>query len=297
MFFIEKTPFFLIKSDDKPRNYTWFHGQYKEVCPVKDLPWLTFLFDISVNMYKIGTTLKTRTNNMKIKKILFLVALLSTVSYSSPISWLFSHTNKETLGSPSWFQRQTEIIHNVAPSIDPRVLHLSLLAYTKARMKGFDQKELLTVIDYSKPSTEKRLWVFDLKHGRTLFHTWVSHGKNTGDTIAKSFSNKPGSLKSSIGVFVTEYVPYMGGNGYSLRMRGMEPGINDKAYERDIVFHGAWYVNSDTIKRYGKVGRSWGCPAVDDKTAQALIDTIKENTVVFAYYPDRNWLAHSQYLT
>lgn len=235
---------------------------------------------------------------MNSKKILFLFAIFCSVAgYSSPLSWLFSHPNREPFGTRQWLAKQIQILKADARNIDTKVLQLSLVAYMKARKKGFDSKQLLTVIDYSKPSSEKRLWVFDLKHGRTLFNTWVSHGKNSGDVNAKSFSNQNGSLKSSLGVFVTDMVPYEGGNGYSLRMRGLEPGVNDKAYERDIVFHGAWYVNADTIKRFGKVGRSWGCPAVSDKTAHSLIDTIKEDTVVFAYYPDKKWLSQSQYLT
>ena len=193
---------------------------------------------------------------MKVKKTLFLLALLCTASYSSPLSWLFSHPNHEAFGTPQWLEREKQILRAEASNIDPTVLHLSLVAYMKARKKGLDNKQLLTVIDYSKPSTEKRLWVFDLKNGRTLFNTWVSHGKNSGDINANSFSNRSGSLKSSIGVFVTDYVPYVGGNGYSLRMRGLEPGVNDKAYDRDIVFHGAWYVNADTIKKYGKIGQA-----------------------------------------
>jgi L,D-transpeptidase catalytic domain len=112
----------------------------------------------------------------------------------------------------------------------------------------------------------------------------------------KNVSNIPGSLKSSIGVFVTDRGPYIGGNGYSLRMRGLEDGINDNAYRRDIVIHGAWYVNADTIRRYGAIGRSWGCPAVSDSTAKSLIDTIKENTLIFAYYPDKHWLSRSKYV-
>ena len=91
--------------------------------------------------------------------------------------------------------------------------------------------------------------------------------------------------------------PYQGGNGYSLRMRGLEQGVNDKAYDRDIVFHGAWYVNPDTIRKYGQLGRSWGCPAVREDLAKPLIDTIKEQTVVFAYYPDKKWLSHSKFLS
>lgn len=232
---------------------------------------------------------------MKIKQILILL-LIPTIGFTSPFSWLFAHPNTEPYGTKAWFEKQVQIIQAQASTLDSKVLRYSLKAYMNVRKKGMDNKQLLTIIDYSKPSTEKRLWVFDLKSGRELFHTWVSHGKNTGDVNSTSFSNKPGSLKSSFGVFVTDSSPYMGGNGYSLRMRGLEAGVNDKAYDRDIVFHGAHYVNSASIKRYGRIGRSWGCPAVDEKMAKPLINTIKENTVVFAYYPDHNWLSHSKYL-
>lgn len=233
---------------------------------------------------------------MKIKHFLFLFALLGICGFEWPFSGLFSHPNPESPGTRAWLNKEMQILHSQASNLDSQVLRLSLIAYMKTRQKGYDNKQLLTVIDYSKPSTEKRLWIFDLKRGKALFNTWVSHGKNSGGVTANSFSNVPGSLKSSIGVFVTDSVPYMGGNGYSLRMRGLEPGFNDNAYRRDIVFHGAWYVNPATIRRYGQVGRSWGCPAVDDSKAHSIIDTIKENTVVFAYYPDSRWLSHSQYL-
>ncbi len=183
-----------------------------------------------------------------------------------------------------------------ARDLDPEVLRLSLRAYSKARNQGLDEKQLLTIIDFSKPSSERRLWVLDLKHNRVLFDTWVSHGKNSGELNATSFSNQGGSLKSSIGVFVTTGKPYVGGEGYSLRIRGLERGINDNAYRRDIVFHGAWYVSPDVIRRYGQLGRSWGCPAVNDKLAPRLIDTIKENTLVLMYYPDRRWLQQSNYV-
>lgn len=233
---------------------------------------------------------------MKIKKILFLLALLGLAGFDWPFTGFFSHPNPETPGTKAWLDKQVQIIQAQATNIDPKVLRLSLLAYMKARQQGHDNKQLLTVIDYSKPSTERRLWIFDLKRGKTLFNTWVSHGKNSGGVQATSFSNTHGSLKSSIGVFTTEYVPYVGSNGYSLRMRGLEPGVNDNAYSRDIVFHGAWYVNPATIRKYGQVGRSWGCPAVDENKARSIIDTIKANTLVFAYYPDKNWLSKSRYL-
>ncbi len=232
---------------------------------------------------------------MKIKHIIFSFALLGLFGFIWPFSWLFSNPNPEKIGTSAWINKQVQIIESQTSNIDAKVLRLSLQAYIKARQKGYDNKQLLTVIDYSKPSSERRLWVFDLKKGHTLFNTWVSHGKNSGGMSANSFSNSPGSLKSSLGVFVTDK-PYIGGKGYSLRMRGLERGVNDNAYRRDIVFHGAWYVNPDTIRRYGQVGRSWGCPAVSTDTARSLIDTIKENTVVFAYYPDRKWLNRSEFL-
>jgi len=224
-----------------------------------------------------------------IKRTLFCIILLGLISASWPFSWLFSHPNPEAFGTKSWLNKEYEILHAAAPTLDDKVLRLSLTAYMRARKQGYDSKQLLTVIDYSKPSTDKRLWVFDVKKGKVTLHTWVSHGKNSGNVQANSFSNTNGSLKSSIGVFVTDE-PYMGGNGLSLRMTGLEKGVNDNAYRRNIVFHGAPYIGNN------RTGRSWGCPAVKTDTIKSLVDTIKGNTVVFAYYPDRNWLRNSRFL-
>lgn len=229
-------------------------------------------------------------------KIAFLLFIISLLGFTWPFEWQESRPNPERFGTKTWLEKQVKILEASTDGISANLLRLSLKAYVKAHKSGLVDNDLLTVIDYSKPSSERRLWVFDLKHGRTLFHTWVSHGKNTGDTYATSFSNKPGSLKSSLGVFITDVQPYFGGNGYSLRMRGLEAGINDNAYDRDIVIHGASYVSSDTIRHYGRAGRSWGCPAVGNALAKPIIDKIKSHSVVFAYYPDRNWLSHSKYL-
>jgi hypothetical protein len=196
----------------------------------------------------------------------------------------------------AWIQNQINSIDAQAYNINQKVLKLCLIVYENARHEGLDRKQLLTIIDYSKPSTERRLWVVDMKHSKVLFNTWVSHGKNSGDIMATSFSNAPGSLKSSLGVFVT-VTPYTGGNGYSLRLMGLERGFNDNALRRSIVFHGAWYVDPKVIKEYGELGRSWGCPAVSPATVRPLINTIKDNTLVVAYYPDRNWLRNSAFLT
>jgi hypothetical protein len=177
------------------------------------------------------------------------------------------------------------------------VLKVGLIAYVNAQDKGITSSQLLTIIDYSKPSIERRLWVIDLKKTKVLFNTWVSHGKNSGKINPTSFSNQIGSLKSSIGVFQTTGAPYFGMYGYSLRLIGLENGINDKALERYIVFHGASYVHPDVIKKYGVLGRSWGCPAVSEETVRPLINTIKDKSLVVMYYPDRNWINNSSFLT
>lgn len=198
-------------------------------------------------------------------------------------------------GSSQWIRQEIHSLYSEASNLNPKVLEAGLKAYLKAREEGRDRKGLLTIIDYSRPSTERRLWVIDLKRNRVLFNTWVSHGKNSGRVVPTAFSNQNGSLKSSLGVFVTGET-YMGGNGYSLRMKGLEPGINDNAYSRDIVIHGAWYATGDVAKRYGQLGRSWGCPAVSQKVAKPLIDTIRDDTVVLAWYPDSRWLKQSSWV-
>ena len=235
---------------------------------------------------------------MKIIKFLLLPFLILTLcGFTSPLSWLFMPANHEPYGTTEWLNKEMQILQAQASNIDANVLRLSLVAYLNAQRRGYiDRKQLLTVIDFSKPSNERRLWVFDLARGRALYNTWVSHGKNSGGVNATSFSNSIGSLKSSLGLYLTEE-PYTGGVGYALRLRGLEPGVNDNAYRRDIVVHGAWYVNTDTIRRYGQIGRSWGCPAVGSDLARPLINTIKDHTLLFAYYPDRSWLSHSQFLT
>jgi hypothetical protein len=234
---------------------------------------------------------------MKIRHYFYLLSLFGILGFTWPFSWLFPlYYHNEKIGSPAWFLKETQLIKQEAQNINEKVLQLSLIAYSNAAKKGLLKNDLLTVIDYSKPSSEKRLWVFDLNKGKTLFNTWVAHGKNSGTLVANSFSNVPGSLKSSFGIFLTDKKPYMGGNGYSLRLYGLERGINHNAYNRDIVIHGAWYADGNIIKKYGQLGRSWGCPAVSETLAKSLIDTIKQNTLIFAYYPDKKWLKNSTFL-
>jgi hypothetical protein len=141
---------------------------------------------------------------------------------------------------------------------------------------------VLTVIDYSRPSTEPRLWVLDLVSRVVVQHELVAHGQGSGENFATSFSNDEGSHKSSLGLFVTGDA-YMGHNGYSLQLRGLDPGVNDHAFARDVVIHGAGYVSEAVARTLGRIGRSWGCPAVRPAIAQQLIVQIKGGTVLFAY--------------
>lgn len=181
-------------------------------------------------------------------------------------------------------------------SLDRHVLDLALDASRCAVSGGaVANPGTLTIIDYSKPSTESRLWVLDLQTHSVLFNELVAHGQGTGDNLAVEFSNTPDSHKSSLGLFVTED-PYVGKHGYSLRLNGLDRGFNDRARERAIVLHGAPYVSEQFSKSAGRLGRSWGCPAVREIVARKLIDRVKGGSLVFAYYPDQEWLQSSQFL-
>ena len=143
---------------------------------------------------------------------------------------------------------------------------------------------IISIIDFSEPSNKKRLFVIDLKHYKVLFNTLVAHGRNTGREWATSFSNQNSSFKSSPGFYITRET-YEGHNGYSLKLDGMERGINDNAYERGIVMHGAAYVCDDLANAQGFIGRSQGCPAVPVQVSRPIINTIKNGTCLFVYHP------------
>lgn len=194
-------------------------------------------------------------------------------------------------GSPS----AGDLAH-LAPAADPNVLELALGAMRCAQADGIGEgASRLAVIDYSRSSLEPRLWVFDLAADRLLYQELVAHGQGSGGDVPNRFSNDDGSHASSLGLFVTRDT-YIGHNGYSLRMDGLEHGINDAAMQRAIVMHGAAYVNADAGKRMGRLGRSWGCPALRAAIAKPIIDVLKDGQFVFSYYPDQDWLARSALL-
>lgn len=151
---------------------------------------------------------------------------------------------------------------------------------------------IVSIVDLSQPSNKKRLYIIDLENRKILFNTYVSHGKNSGDLFATHFSNIPNSLESSLGFYVTGAV-YSGKHGVSMRLVGQEPGFNDQALDRAIVLHGAEYVSEDFIKNTGRLGRSFGCPAVASELATPIINTIQNGSCLFVYYPDPSYLKTS----
>ena len=178
---------------------------------------------------------------------------------------------------------ETDLLQ-AAPTIRSEALHAALSAWDVLQSRGEISRPILTVIDYGLSSMTKRMWVFDLASRQLLFHELVAHGRNSGENMTQSFSNQEGSLMTSLGAFVTG-TTYNGRNGYSLRLRGMEPGVNDQAEARTIVMHGAPYVHEEVAHKLGRLGRSHGCPAVRLEIARTLIDEVKDRTLLYAWHP------------
>jgi hypothetical protein len=164
-----------------------------------------------------------------------------------------------------------------------------------AKIDGLQNRNIITIIDFTKPSTRERLFVIDLENRKILYKSLVAHGKNSGGDMASSFSNSPRSLKSSLGFFVTAET-YAGKYGYSLRLDGLEPGFNDNARRRSIVVHGADFVSFEVARDCGLLGRSYGCPALPIEKAKPIIDKISNGTCFFIYGKDPKYLKNSTIL-
>lgn len=185
-------------------------------------------------------------------------------------------------------------------------MHLNNLGLSKTAfiyaMKGFNylvqhgkvaKDNIISIVDFSQPSSRKRLFIIDVSNLRVLYNTYVAHGVNSGKEYANQFSNIPESNKSSLGFYKTKNT-YLGGNGYSLRLSGLERGINDNAEKRDIVIHGAGYVDESLIRSQGYIGRSWGCPALPEKLHKPIIDKIKNGSCLFIYSENNAYLKKSK---
>ncbi len=164
---------------------------------------------------------------------------------------------------------------------------------SKIKGKSF---QFLTVIDFTKPSTEPRFSVIDLKKKKLMYYTYVSHGKNSGKVLATKFSNAPNSFQSSLGFFITDTKPYVGNYGYSLRLKGLENRFNSNAYDRAIVIHGADYASKKYIDQMGFLGRTLGCPAIPTELSKEVIDLLSDNSIVFIAGNDMKYLKESRFI-
>lgn len=174
---------------------------------------------------------------------------------------------------------------------------LGLIGYNKLKSEGrLENPDILTIVDFSQTSKNKRMYVIDLENQELIHHTLVAHGRNTGDEFAKKFSNVDGSWQSSLGFYITKNTNMGASVGFSLIMEGVEKGINDNAQRRQIIVHGAEYATEGFIQRTGRLGRSFGCPAVPPKDIKPVVETIQNGTCFFIYYPDADYLSASSFL-
>jgi len=173
------------------------------------------------------------------------------------------------------------------------IFRLAMTGFEK--VTGLQNKKIITIIDFSKPSVQERFFVIDLDNKQVLYKALVAHGKNSGENLAESFSNDSKSLKSCLGFFLTAET-YIGKHGYSLRLNGLEPGINDNARNRSIVIHGADYVSADFVNQHRRLGRSWGCPALPINCSKEIIDKISNGICLFVFANDPEYLKVSKIL-
>ena len=219
------------------------------------------------------------------------------------LSLLFLQTSSKTNLPNPRNNHKNEIAAVIAPTSDSKIAMVyntlnanqfglpNLQSFTEAlkgfyllKEKGFIQKDILTLIDFSLSSNAKRLWVIDLATNTILYNSLVAHGRNTGDEFAKSFSNADRSFKSSLGFYSTGEI-YNGKHGMSLKLDGLEKGLNDNARARGVVMHAANYVSESFIKNNKRLGRSQGCPAIPEALSKGIINTIKNKSCLFIYFP------------
>lgn len=186
-------------------------------------------------------------------------------------------------------------IHAQAADLSLEAISTAINAYEHVKERHLTDKPLLTIVDYSLPSSKRRLAVVNVQTGQVLYYTYVAHGKGSGLQYATHFSNQTGTDASSLGVFLTGDT-YLGKHGYSLRLHGLDPEFNDAAYRREIVVHSAWYVSSTFAREHGRMGRSWGCFALSRSVESAIVKLIRGATVLVGYYPDPAWLHASAFL-
>ncbi len=242
-----------------------------------------------------------------LKKVLLLLIImgfmafgLNYVLHKKPEQQTVTVVNKNCEADKvSFFENHLKEVYTQtkldSAQLDYNIYRKAMIGYYNLEDEDEINKPVLSVIDFQKPSTEKRLWIFDIKQRKLLYYSLVAHGRNTGQNTAEDFSNVANSNKSSLGFYVTQNI-YQGKHGLSLVINGMEKGWNDSAKSRSIVVHGADYVSEDFVEDVGRLGRSQGCPAIPQAICNGVVCTICDRSVMFLYYPDEKYLSQSKYL-
>ncbi len=213
---------------------------------------------------------------------------------------LFNATAEITKSKEDIIVKKADSIYDnlqlLEAGLNEEAFEFAYKGYYKLLDEGMvSRSEILTIADFSQPSSQSRLYIINIAEGKILYHTLVAHGRNSGLDYATDFSNRPRSNKSSLGFYIT-LQPYFGENGYSLKLKGLEQGINDKAYDRAIVLHGSGYVTAQFANNNGHLGRSLGCPAVPLKQNAGIINSIKNGSVMFIYHPNKQYREQSPIL-
>ena len=225
---------------------------------------------------------------MKIIKISLLLLLLSGLFNSG-----FARFGTDNV----WSEDVYTATNLMVSGLGRNVFELAIKGLKKLALDGkLLNTDIVTIADYSQSCNNKRLYVIDLKNKRLLFNTYVAHGRNTGSEYAKNFSNVEGSFKSSLGFYITANPVKGSHTGFSLVLDGVEKGINDHAGKRAIIIHGADYVTENFIRKYGRLGRSQGCPALPPDLNKPIIESIKGGTCLFIYNPDNKYIQNSSLL-
>jgi hypothetical protein len=227
---------------------------------------------------------------------MYMNVFVSKAYASEPVT----QTEKSAEQMSSFTAFSLDLYHEIGlkeSGLDSVVFQKALTGYYNLKNLGSlsAEKDLLTIVDFRKPSTEKRFWVIDLRNKTIKFNSLVAHGKNTGEQFATNFSNRPSSNMSSLGFYVTGE-PYMGKHGLSLYIDGQDKGFNDNARDRSVVIHGADYVSEEFAQRIGRIGRSQGCPALPEEITPEVVSTLQGGTCLFIYYPDAKYEAKTQLL-
>ena len=223
--------------------------------------------------------------------------LLLKISFIAFLSLKFGNVDKEKFyvkNTDTFIQTDSsnlfDQLHLSAIGMKRIVFDKAINGWNKLKERNqIPRSGLLTIIDFSQSSSAKRLYIIDLDKASVIFNTYVAHGRNSGDEYAVAFANTVNSFKSSLGFYLSEGT-YIGAHGISMRLKGMEKGINDYAENRGIVMHGAHYVSESFIKSCGRLGRSQGCPAVPQELCQPIINYIKNGSCIYMYYPDSKYL-------